>query len=247
MSEPDFLEIKALKHQLDGYLPHLTAEDGAFSFYELCGFYVAVCSSPEAIQPRDWLPFILGDELLIPETLGEPNIVLEAIMGLYNWVNYKVLSGESPIPEDLVVDTDDVFTNFGSQSPVGQWSKGFYEGHDWLSEVWENVVKGHDEWEQELSSYLLPLSFFVEENYARAVYEDFAQKDKSFLEVAEYMALLFKHAALDYASLGRMISEAMEELEDPGVTTVQHDEPKVSRNDPCPCGSGKKYKKCCLH
>ncbi|MFC7786014.1 SEC-C metal-binding domain-containing protein [Rossellomorea sp. GCM10028870] len=23
-------------------------------------------------------------------------------------------------------------------------------------------------------------------------------------------------------------------------------EEKVGRNDPCPCGSGKKYKKCCL-
>jgi preprotein translocase subunit SecA len=22
---------------------------------------------------------------------------------------------------------------------------------------------------------------------------------------------------------------------------------KVGRNDPCPCGSGKKFKKCCLH
>ena len=22
---------------------------------------------------------------------------------------------------------------------------------------------------------------------------------------------------------------------------------KVGRNDPCPCGSGKKYKKCCMH
>jgi yecA family protein len=26
-----------------------------------------------------------------------------------------------------------------------------------------------------------------------------------------------------------------------------HNIPKVGRNDPCPCGSGKKYKKCCLH
>jgi preprotein translocase subunit SecA len=26
--------------------------------------------------------------------------------------------------------------------------------------------------------------------------------------------------------------------------TVRHDQPKVGRNDPCPCGSGKKYKKC---
>jgi preprotein translocase subunit SecA len=28
------------------------------------------------------------------------------------------------------------------------------------------------------------------------------------------------------------------------VTTVRRDSPKVGRNDPCPCGSGKKYKKC---
>lgn len=26
-----------------------------------------------------------------------------------------------------------------------------------------------------------------------------------------------------------------------------HDAKKVGRNDPCPCGSGKKYKKCCLN
>lgn len=27
--------------------------------------------------------------------------------------------------------------------------------------------------------------------------------------------------------------------------TVRHEGPKIGRNDPCPCGSGKKYKKCC--
>ena len=27
--------------------------------------------------------------------------------------------------------------------------------------------------------------------------------------------------------------------------TVRHDVPKAGRNDPCPCGSGRKYKKCC--
>lgn len=28
--------------------------------------------------------------------------------------------------------------------------------------------------------------------------------------------------------------------------TVRREGPKIGRNDPCPCGSGKKYKKCCL-
>jgi len=28
---------------------------------------------------------------------------------------------------------------------------------------------------------------------------------------------------------------------------VRRSEARIGRNDPCPCGSGKKYKKCCLH
>jgi preprotein translocase subunit SecA len=32
--------------------------------------------------------------------------------------------------------------------------------------------------------------------------------------------------------------------DDAAPKTVRRDEPKVGRNDPCPCGSGKKYKKC---
>jgi preprotein translocase subunit SecA len=31
----------------------------------------------------------------------------------------------------------------------------------------------------------------------------------------------------------------------PAVQTIRRAQPKVGRNDPCPCGSGKKYKKCC--
>ena len=27
---------------------------------------------------------------------------------------------------------------------------------------------------------------------------------------------------------------------------LRREEPKVGRNNPCPCGSGKKYKKCCM-
>jgi len=34
---------------------------------------------------------------------------------------------------------------------------------------------------------------------------------------------------------GRMVNPA----------PVRHDTPRIGRNDPCPCGSGKKYKKCC--
>lgn len=35
-------------------------------------------------------------------------------------------------------------------------------------------------------------------------------------------------------------------MEEGGGMTVRREGKKVGRNDPCPCGSGKKYKKCCL-
>jgi len=33
--------------------------------------------------------------------------------------------------------------------------------------------------------------------------------------------------------------------QNPVNRTVVNGGPKIGRNDPCPCGSGKKYKKCC--
>jgi preprotein translocase subunit SecA len=32
---------------------------------------------------------------------------------------------------------------------------------------------------------------------------------------------------------------------EPAKEPVRRDHPKIGRNDPCPCGSGKKYKNCC--
>lgn len=32
-----------------------------------------------------------------------------------------------------------------------------------------------------------------------------------------------------------------------GASTYIRETPKVGRNEPCPCGSGKKYKKCCMN
>lgn len=40
---------------------------------------------------------------------------------------------------------------------------------------------------------------------------------------------------------------ARRENQAPSLEPQRRPEPRVGRNDPCPCGSGKKYKKCCLH
>ncbi|TXF84726.1 hypothetical protein FUA23_21015 [Neolewinella aurantiaca] len=50
-------------------------------------------------------------------------------------------------------------------------------------------------------------------------------------------------AILDAATAD--VLSALEGIEE-AATPVQRTGPKVGRNDPCPCGSGKKHKKCCL-
>jgi preprotein translocase subunit SecA len=46
------------------------------------------------------------------------------------------------------------------------------------------------------------------------------------------------------AAMGNAPTPARVGGDDAAIKTVRRDEPKVGRNDPCPCGSGKKYKKC---
>ena len=44
---------------------------------------------------------------------------------------------------------------------------------------------------------------------------------------------------------GNMPQQAPKEVKVNKPVTVKREEPKVGRNDLCPCGSGKKYKNCC--
>ncbi|MFV1985613.1 MAG: SEC-C metal-binding domain-containing protein, partial [Thiohalomonadales bacterium] len=54
---------------------------------------------------------------------------------------------------------------------------------------------------------------------------------------------MFETAMSEYAHLGRSIQTALADQTTQPVASL----PKVGRNEPCHCGSGKKYKKCCLH
>lgn len=57
-------------------------------------------------------------------------------------------------------------------------------------------------------------------------------KEKTHHEISEFKKKDGKWYFYDAKLLGQPIERA---------------EPKVGRNDPCPCGSGKKFKKCCLN
>nr|WP_053241426.1 SEC-C metal-binding domain-containing protein [Clostridium sp. DMHC 10] len=47
-------------------------------------------------------------------------------------------------------------------------------------------------------------------------------------------------------NLSKLLGYSLEEnFDNEAISMPVRNENKIGRNDPCPCGSGKKYKKCC--
>lgn len=74
------------------------------------------------------------------------------------------------------------------------------------------------------------------------------QGDKSIEEIAAMHLPLHLDTMQSYAHLGRSMFETLWEMErqNGGAAAEAHTE-MPGRNDPCPCGSGKKFKRCCLN
>ena len=71
---------------------------------------------------------------------------------------------------------------------------------------------------------------------AKGTWEDGQQKQNRELRTLESVCVQHE---IDHLN-GMRILERAQEL------TIRRTERKIGRNEPCPCGSGRKYKKCCI-
>lgn len=132
--------------------------------------------------------------------------------------------------------------NFGEEAPVHYWSLGYQLGQNWLYELWQNYL-GEDE--HEFSGCMLYLSFFSGRELADAFCEAMSEEQPVSVEtMAESVVDGFESAMESYCAISTAVGRAHEP---PTPETYFREVEKVGRNDPCPCGSGKKFKKCCLH
>jgi uncharacterized protein len=230
---------------LKGFLKSPNRPGDTLRFHELQGFLFAIASSPETIPPSEWMPMISNDEDLGFKDESEAQQVLSQIMTLYNDVNTSVLERSETLPNGCEFTTD-IFANFDEHTSILQWSRGFTIGHDWLTEVWEEYLL--EEMDEECGATVMVLSFFSSRQLGEAFYSEVdhsesSEPGKSFEQFAGKIRELFPAALSSYAHLGRTIFEVLMDHAAEGTQPDQHT--KVGRNDPCPCGSGKKYKKCC--
>ena len=224
---------------LRAFLEHPSRPTGTLSYHELQGFLFTVVSAPEMVPPSEWLPIIFGDQEVDYASAEKAEAIIGQIMALYNTINAGVLDPPTLLPGDCPL-RDHALTNFEDDAPIAQWSRGFLRGHQWLEALWEETVP--EELDDELGSILMTLSFFSSREIAEAFHGETTTGDQSFEATAGAIHSVVPTAVAQYAHMGRLIATVLAERD---AEASEMHAAKVGRNDPCPCGSGKKYKKCC--
>jgi preprotein translocase subunit SecA len=73
--------------------------------------------------------------------------------------------------------------------------------------------------------------------------EPITEEEMALLEEQRRLQMEQQRMQLEHAQASAMSEEGMEEHDEEHKPFIR-EQPKVGRNDPCPCGSGKKYKQC---
>jgi uncharacterized protein len=234
---PPFTETQATL--LARFLSSPLRPGGTLTYPQLAGLLFSLANGPELIPPSEWIPLIFNDQEAGYETQDEAERMLQAMMALYNDCIRERAVGEILLPPGCEIRPW-AMDNLNADAPLSQWAQGFSIGYDYLEEVWSTYTP--DELDEELGTLLMTLTFFTSPKLAEAYHQE--TKGKGSLEqLAQSVMKILPEAMHEYARLGRSIYQARLEVGDLDLEHSAH--AKVGRNDPCPCGSGKKFKKCC--
>jgi preprotein translocase subunit SecA len=136
-----------------------------------------------------------------------------------NWKDY--LFGVDQLREGIM------WRSYGQKDPLVEYQhEAFAMFSDLMKTIDEEIVER------------IFKTFAIEEKFAQGI---FKQEKESFIH-EEYSAL---QAQGDRETRGPSIPMPMPDTRSSKDVTYKRSAPKVGRNDPCPCGSGLKYKKCC--
>jgi uncharacterized protein len=212
--------------RLDALLDALGNGD-AMIVEELDGFLVALACGAEEVPPEEYLPEILG----LPDDAEGPGNAPAELLELVERHRAQVEAALAAQAFAPVLAYDE----HGQPDGVA-WAVGFLRGVEMRPEGWEAMLE-EDEFADALDAV---------ESLA-ATLDDDAPAATRKLGRRERDALIDQMIAdvADIHEFFRPFRKAGTTPQAMRVEIVRREGPKVGRNDPCPCGSGKKYKLCC--
>ncbi len=208
---------------LSAYLASPDHPDGVLTLAELDGFLTAIAIGPEPIDPEEWLPVIWNGAEPRFENGAQAVAVRRALYARYDAIVAEVEDGTyAP-----VFDVDE------EEKPLPQsWAVGFMTGAGLRLEAWSELFQSEED-----DTIAYPILALCEDEAGKPLL-DLSPKDRAFL-LAQSPDLVAQ-AVIDIADYWQQKNKPPPAGAIPVRTT-----PKIGRNDPCPCGSGRKYKKCC--
>lgn len=213
------------------------------NFDSLQGYLTAVICAPNTLFPTEWMMFLLEKYTLqeIEESDFAP--LIAALLKLYNRIAADLDSGHPQFPQP-----DDFRTEAPGTTPIELWSDGFLHGFTFNEGEWFNVED--EEIEEEVNACASLISAI-----AMRRLENENMPEAEFYEKMAMVQEILPKSIFTLYELARSEHYAAfdEELFDPFDDPFGQEPPqpahsdKIGRNEPCPCGSGLKYKKCCIN
>ncbi len=195
-----------MNRQLAEFLASDGRPEGTMIYPELHGFLFSVCACPEAIPPDEWLPLVFNNEAANYADEAESEAITAAVMALYSEIHEQVIADELALPQWCTV-LEPPLENFGDEAPLAYWARGFLDGHEWLSEIWEACVS--ESADDELGPALLVLFFFADRELAETLCREAGLEEVTVGKMAEMAADNIPTAMSSYARIGRGIAVNM--------------------------------------
>ncbi len=243
LSAPPTLQERA---ELDAFLSNSARPEGTMAPVELEGFLFAVAAAPIPVMPSEWIEFAFGGEMPEFDSVDEANHLFGILLSLYNAINADVRYRNGRLPASVMF-REEVEENVEPDAPLSQWSRGFVQGHFWLREDWDEFG---DDLDEEWHAAVSTLAVFADKSLAEDALEEALEEARegmseiSLADIIDEAWIFFPHSLMAYCRGGVSIQKELRDPEhDPARPATRR--PRPGRNEPCDCGSGRKYKKCC--
>ena len=221
-------------NQLDELLLSLPVENEGMLLSEFDGFCAGVVVCPEMIMPSEWLPCVWGDGADHFSTIEALQSATDLVMRHYNDV---AVSLTPPHVEYGPLYDEDTRTD---EILWESWVCGFEQAMRLRMDAWEQIVESSDEGAGASVTMMLALYNIAEGNSELP--------KKSIKELTQHAPDIIPNLVVainDWTKSRSTLGNLPPFMQAASAPRAPYSGKKVGRNEPCPCGSGRKYKRCC--
>jgi len=187
---------------------------------ELEGYLTGLIVAPDLVPPSMWLEALWGEDEPMFDTVDQLQAVLASVMGYHNEL-IDIIDRQGAGWRPMFMDE----TGKADLERAAIWVRGFWQAMSAVPASWSALV------EDERTQILVePFATFVD---LGALNNE--PLPDNIDEIRQESAGLIPHVLPALRKLAQLRSA------NPSARATR----KTSRNRTCPCGSGKKYKRCC--